>query len=444
MPRRAGVPDHQGGRAPVRRIAGQAGDRQIAVARGGDRLGLGLTGADEHQRVQARGDAGHPDPGNPVAERGDKLVAPPPVGDPGVPDLAVVAAGGDELGERELADHVRAPAGQPRRRHRLVEQPPRHGQPAQVQSGRQGLARRPAVDDVVRRQRLHRAHRVPVVAELAVVVVFHQHRAGAGGPLGEQPAARRRERHAERELVCRGQQRGACPAEHRAVRHRAVRVDRQRGETQAARDDGAMFRKAAGFHRHGARAAGPQHLGEQAEAVPEAGADDDQVRVGGDPPRPREVARQGLAQPRQAPRVRVVQHVAGGARQRPAGGGEPLTARERGQVGSPGAQVVPELPGGRRTGRRLRRGRRRHPGHPCPGAGAGGEPALGDELRVRVGDRVAGDPQVGAERPRRGQPRPRRQPAVADRGAQRAFQRPPQPGRVQVDVEVQIQIGPMF
>ena len=62
---------------------------------------------------------------------------------------------------------------------------------------RQGLARRPRVHHQVGRERLHGADRLPVVAELAVVVVLDHDPA----PLRERPAAGRRQRHAERELV---------------------------------------------------------------------------------------------------------------------------------------------------------------------------------------------------------------------------------------------------
>ena len=47
-----------------------------------------------------------------------------------------------------------------------------HDQPAEPQPGRQGLARRTGVDDVLRRQALHGADRLAVVAVLRVVVVL--------------------------------------------------------------------------------------------------------------------------------------------------------------------------------------------------------------------------------------------------------------------------------
>ena len=83
-------------------------------------------------------------------------------------------------------------------------------------AGRERLARGPGVHDPVRRERLQRADRVPVVPELAVVVVLDTSAPvvapRAGPPLGRQHAA-------ERELVRRGQQQRVgrrSPARRRA------------------------------------------------------------------------------------------------------------------------------------------------------------------------------------------------------------------------------------
>jgi hypothetical protein len=54
---------------------------------------------------------------------------------------------------------------------------------------------------------------------------------------------------------------------------------------------------------------------------------------------------------------------------------------------------------------------------------AGAQPALGDEFGVGVGDRVAGDAEVGGERAVRRQPDVRSEPSGADGVAQRLLDR---------------------
>ena len=60
-------------------------------------------------------------------------------------------------------------------------------------------------------------------------------------------------------------------------------------------------------------------------------------------------------------------------------------------------------------------------------AGPGLEPALGDQLGVGPGDRVARDAEVAGEGPRRRQPDARGEPPVAHGLAQRALERRPHP-----------------
>jgi len=91
-------------------VAAKAGDGQAAALGVRDDVGLPPSGRKFHHGVQPGGDAGHAGGGSGLAQRRHQLVAAPPVSQPGVPDLPVVAAGGDELGEGELADRVRAAA----------------------------------------------------------------------------------------------------------------------------------------------------------------------------------------------------------------------------------------------------------------------------------------------------------------------------------------------
>ena len=129
------------------------------------------------------------------------------------------------LGRDELADH------------RVGDD-----QPAQPQPRRQALAGRARVDDVVGRQCLHRADRLPVEPELSVVVVLDDHAARPRGPPDERRAAARREGHAERELMGRRQHRGrrsgpgggrGRPRRRRGAGRRRRVVDRQRHRPQA-------------------------------------------------------------------------------------------------------------------------------------------------------------------------------------------------------------------
>ena len=77
------------------------------------------------------------------------------------------------------------------------------------------------------RQGLHRSHGLTVVAELPVVVVLDHHAA----PVGHLPAAPRMQRHAQRELVRRGQQHRVRPGG--LADDGAHAVDRQRPQAQA-------------------------------------------------------------------------------------------------------------------------------------------------------------------------------------------------------------------
>ncbi len=125
-----------------------------------------------------------------------------------------------------------------------------------------------------------------------------------------------------------------------------------------------------------------------------------------------------------------VAEVAGRRRgQRPAGGGKPGCARERGHIGSAWPQVVPEAPAAEPAGsmprllalvRPARRPR-------CP-IRAGRQPALRDKLTVGLGDGVPRDAQVLRERPGRRQRCPGCQPAAAYRLTQRRLKRRPAAG----------------
>ena len=96
--------------------------------------------------------------GRVAGERRDEPVAPPPVGEPGAADLPVVGAARRELGEGELVEGAgagarRAPSRRPPRR---AARRAATSQPSRSPGARLLLAV-PGVDDVLGRERLHRA-----------------------------------------------------------------------------------------------------------------------------------------------------------------------------------------------------------------------------------------------------------------------------------------------
>ena len=393
---RTAVADHEagpavsGGRAFAGAITFQPVDGHAMLAGAGDDGTLEVRSGKFKHRLQAGGDSG--DVQALAAHGGGQAVPAAPVGEPGPADLPVVAARGDELGQGQLVERGRA--GGKLRGHR-VEQTRGDDQPAEPQAGGQALAGRPGVDDMIGRERLQCAHRLPVVAELPVVVVLDHHAA----PVGDFPAAPRMERHAQRELVRRGQQRRVGPGG--LADDGAHAVNRQRPQAEALPGgDVPVGLVTVGLHREGVRAGRTQRAADAGQPVGEAGADDDVRRIGGHSPRPGQVVSQGRPQLRDPARVGVAEQVIGGGREDLAGCREPGPARERGQVGHPGPQVVAGhrhlgAGGGRRAliGCPARRN-----GRPRPGLR--GQPALRDQLAVDLGDRVTGDAQVRGQRPR--------------------------------------------
>jgi hypothetical protein len=284
---------------------------------------------------------------------------------------------------------------------------------------------------VVGRERLQRAHRLAVVAELPVVVILDHHAA----PVGRLAAAPGMQRHAQRELVRRGQQHRVRPGS--PADDGAHAVDRQRPQAQALPGrDVAVGLVAVCLDREGGRARRAQRAADASQAVREARADDDVRRIGGHAPRPGQVVGQGGSQLRHPSRIRVPEQVIGGIGEDLAGRGEPGAARERRQVGRSGAQVV----AGHRLlgpGRDRRAGRGRPVrGDRGPRPGPGGQPSLGDQLAVDLGDRIAGDAQVRGQCARRRELRTRTEAAGPDSVAQRAFQPGPHPGPAKVEVQV--------
>ena len=114
-----------------------------------------------------------------------------PDGDAGAAHLPVERARRQELGQRELLEHSGEGAHRALGLDQLVEQRRRRHEPRQPEAGHEALGRGSRVHHLRRGERLHRADRPAVVAELAVVVVLEHDR--AAGPRAEAIAARRRD-----------------------------------------------------------------------------------------------------------------------------------------------------------------------------------------------------------------------------------------------------------
>jgi hypothetical protein len=80
--------------------------------------------------------------------------------------------------------------------------------------------------------------------------------------------------------------------------------------------------------------------------------------------------------------------------------------------------------------------------HSCPGALPSLEPALRHELRVRRGDRVAGEAEIARQRPRRREPGARRQASAPERIPERPFEAAADPPSVHVEMQVDVTDGP--
>ncbi len=287
----------------------------------------------------------------------------------------------------------------------------------------------PGVDDVLRVEALERARGLAVVAELAVVVVLDHD----GLPLA-RPAHERRpplggEGRAERELVRGGEERDIRGAR----RHGAVLVDRHRHDLAAGRErDRAVEIQARVLHRQRATR---QRRQQQREALVEARADDDPVRVGDHAARAAEVGGERRPQLRAPAQVAVAEHAVGRGREALPQRTQPRLTRERADVRRPRLEVQArhdarfDRPGGRLGGAAE--------GHTGRRAGTRRQVALDGQLRVGLRDRPAREPEVGRERARGREAVAGEQPPVADRRPHRPLQRRPAlAARRQLDVQV--------
>ncbi len=265
-------------------------------------------------------------------------------------------------------------------------------------------------------------HGLPVVTELPVVVVLHDEAAGRPRPVHDGRPPRRVERAAGGELVGGREQDGPVavvqPVDPGAVRVHAERpgADAVGGEEVAVEGQPVLLRRPGAAH----------HLREEPQPVRGPRAQHDALRACPHPAHPGQIAGQGPPQLWPPLRIARPERVVGGGGQRPARRAQPGGAREHRGVRPSLDEVVDRAGGVLAGGRPVYRGGRGDRGGPFgdpgPRALAGGEPPLRDQLRVGVGDGVAGQPQIGGERTVGRQPGPRGEPPAAHRVPQGGHQ----------------------
>ena len=233
-----------------------------------------------------------------MPQRRHQLVPAPPVGQPGPAHLPVVAP--DAMNSARVSWSKLLVCRSVRALAAAISSTRWVGndEPAQPQAGCQALAGRPGVDDVLRAERLHGADRLAVVAELAVVVVLDDQPAGPRGPFDRLASPAGGERHAERELVRRGEQHRRPrpePAAYQSPSGSAGLVHRHvSAQPVWPRCRAGPAGRTPRWPGRGAPAA--QRLADQPEALGEARADHDPVGVHAHAAGPGQVAGQGLAQ----------------------------------------------------------------------------------------------------------------------------------------------------
>ena len=310
--------------------------------------------------------------------------------------------------------------------------------PADAEGGRQGLADRSQRHHAVGRQALQRAHGLPVVAELGVVVVLEDHPVDVVRPLHQLVATGRAQHRPGRALVGRRQQHGAGTAGAQLVDPDPLRVDRRR-PTPAGRLAARCGRGPAGpgssspIRSMPCAGEGAEH---ERQPLPEA-AHDDRVRgVGAAGTHPPVVAGEHRAQAGRRPRRcrRRGRRSAGavhGIAQRP----QPVARRERTQVGDAVAEVDSRTgagSAGRPRPHRTAMGSAAPViavGDPGARPDGGDDVPLGEQLLVRRDHQAPGHAQLVRQLSGRGQPLAGAQPAGPDRGPQRLLDLLPQRAR---------------
>ena len=206
-------------------------------------------------------------------------------------------------------------------------------------AGRERLRRRAGVDHPFGLEPLEGADGRAVVAVLGVVVVLDRDRVAVAQPGEQRRAALGAEHDAGRVLVRGGDDHRVDVAE--LVDLEAVLVDSDRDGLQAgALRDLVLLRVARVLDRDPLRAVVGQRAADRALSLPEAVGDDDAAGVGDDAAHAAEVVGQRGAQRLVAARVAVAEVGVGEGVQRGAQRAQPGRAREGGDVGDAGAEVV--------------------------------------------------------------------------------------------------------
>ncbi len=326
----------------------------------------------------------------------------------------------------------------------------RQHHPGQPERRAEGLGGGADVRDAPGGHALQRAHRLPVVAELPVVVVLDDQAARRPRPLGQRVPAGRVQGRPGRVLVGGSHHdRTRCPPGDpgQGLGAGAAVVDRQRQHGQAGpADDLTVEFQARILHRDRGRPRGAKHPRKQRQGLDIPRGDHDLVGRREHAAGPAEVFGQRGAQLDPATRVAVAVDLRPGAAQRAPGRPQPGRDGEQRHVGPAGAQIVPRdairparpsLAGRRGTLRQVAHDRARSLPH--------GQEPLGHQLIEGRAHGAAGQAQVGGERPGRGQPGVRSEPAGADRVPQRALEPGPPAGPgVGLQVQVDAESGPIF
>ena len=178
-----------------------------------------------HDEVQSGSDALDLQLRQMPGERSDQAVSPPAVHASSAPDVAIVVAAGKELSEGELVESRREVVKKALGALHLIDEMRRNHEPAKAQCRRQCLRHRSDLHHMLGRHTLERTHRLPVVAELGVVVILDDQATVRTRP-GDQAATPLAAQHvAGRELMRRCDEHSICV---KAVDDHALGVDRLR------------------------------------------------------------------------------------------------------------------------------------------------------------------------------------------------------------------------
>ncbi len=188
----------------------------------------------------------------------------------------------DELGERQLIEAAAEAMHRCLHRDHLIDEPGGQHEPGKAEAWGERLARRSRVDDVIRGKGLHRADRLAVVSEFAVVVVLDDHATRVHRPLDGAASPLGVEWDTERELVRGGEEQ--CARRPHAIDCGATQVHRHRLHAQSrGLGDVAVQRVAVPFDDERPRSAASQRLTHEPESLRKARADHDALGCDRDP-----------------------------------------------------------------------------------------------------------------------------------------------------------------